>query len=514
MMEGILDIPAVVAPLRRHVGVVRVLRFSLDGLIAGAVLSLVLLFLHLGTPALLLAPVLLGVLGGTLVGLWRWPDVAEIARLADRAFHLQDRLITAWELRLSDEVPAVLQRREVERRLAGQAVPSRAGRQFPPVHGVLALGAVLALAVSLRALPAPRQALSTDDKARIHQAALVTVPHLLNATEQRLQHAQQKKLQREVRLILHHLQRQLLHASSRAAALQALSIAQMRLHSAASTPSPLSRALLSALAQADRSTLSQPTLPRLLTALANEAGKAPQSNQRLAQSLLRAAQTAGSGKLDQTLRTAAKSLLRGNAGAAGKALRAAARSNAASGGTTRPILHAANQLDQVKNSVAGLDQGGHRRSTSSSSSRNRSSGHAVPALAGIPRGGGHTSILRRQSGTSPSGRSVMTYGQTSHNQGSLTIGTHRGGAGGIGSGGADNRGGQGRGRYVTVHIPGQGGGKTIRVIVSAPGSSGNLLPYHIVLVRYRRQAFLSLQRSTIPSSLQRYILQYFSTISQ
>lgn len=517
MLESALDVTAVVGPLRRHTGQMRVLRLSLDGLTAGVAPALAALLLGVVSPAVLVLVPAAGLLAGALLGLRHWPDVAQAARLADRTFGLQDRLITAWELRSCNDPPAVLQRREVAHRLEGEHLPLRVGTTFHPAHWLLAAAAVLTLGLALHGAVGTRRTLSAADAARIRHAALVTVPHVLRSTERSLSHPAQAPSRRAVRRILHALKRQLLHAPSRAAALRALSIAQMQLRSQPSN-APLARALLSTLSPGERRALGRrPALGRLLAALAGKAGRTPARRTALARALTRDAGLAGSRSLARSLRSAARALMHGNPAAAGTALRAAGRSRAADNGGRSQLLHAAGGLDQVKNEVAGLNGAARRRVP-------RSPAEAMAAATASAAQGKQPTALR-QGGINAATHARLPPNQSRTISGApLAVQPHRmPGAGAAGAGRTSGVAGvdghsmaqnHKRGHYVTVRIPGPHGGKTIRFVVGqGPVRHAAPAPYHVLLVRYRRQAMISLQRGAVPPSLQHYVMRYFWAVT-
>src|SRR5947208_10337740 len=106
-------IEVLVRRVAREVRVRRAEHWGLRGAFWGGLAAVVVLSFKagLGTTALVVAPALvaLGVVAGATYGLTKRVDPHDIARLADRAFDLADRVATALEWARSEEHTSELQ---------------------------------------------------------------------------------------------------------------------------------------------------------------------------------------------------------------------------------------------------------------------------------------------------------------------------------------------------------------------------------------------------------------------
>jgi hypothetical protein len=544
-----------VALVRRRLGLARIQRWGVRGLGAGAVLiALTLIAGQLGLPeiglGLALAILAAGALSGSVLGrLLRWPDQVEAARLVDIHFRLDDRITTALEFRTSEEPLQALQRRETVDRIEGlklkDSVRGQVGRRDPALAGVAIIAALALSFVGTAASPSASALSDTSlDKQRINQAATTTIPSLLRHFEQGL--APQQRATpglRELNFALTRLQRDLLHAPTRAAALRAISAAQQLIQQATGRrldTSSLLRALkpyttptgrAQASGQNGGASAASAALSRLASGLNHLSAS---QRAKLARSLSKAQGAASDSRLKSALQQASSSLSRGDTRAAARALQKAAgtlKSAAANESAASRLASASNSLDSLKNSVSGMsqDNGTQPQSQQTGSQRTSSSKPGANGNEGIvqPNGLGHQRTLHPGAGKASSSGQDKIQGRANgsdaliiRRQGgsstSSVTGPGNKTAGGTGSGGGGSSGSQSSLRYVTVFIPGKAG-PGIDTTVQTSGSAlpgGRLVPYQVVIARYSRAAHVALDQLALPPSLQSYVREYFSSVSK
>ncbi len=562
------DIVQLLAPVRRAMGLGRIARGALLGLAAGSAVGAGVLVaphiraFHFALPVGLLAAAL-GVMAGAAFAISRWPGALEAARAADFHFHLNDRLTTALELRSSDTPVAMLQRRDVARRIDGLALAQSRGpwlrRRDVAVTALAAMAFAGALALGTQGQAHRTAAAGPSDTQRMRRAAAVQMQQLTSKLHRGLTPVQQRsEAWRQLDLALARLRRQLLHASTRRTALRAISATQQQLRHLALGLHPVNAKavtrLNSSLARylskgragnntgsSARSMLATAqALNRLAQSLAH---LTPAQRAALALALAKAANATSDNALRSSLHEAASSLAYGDPQSASTALQQAARALAQTPGAQAALSRlgaAGSQLALLKNQLSGLapsgwpsNQPGTSNAGSSGQGTGRRNGYnpGTGAKSGKGPGTGNSPGSRRGQGRgSRTGRGInrgqggqpQRAAPTSSPQGAISRsgqGTSAAkpetGFAGRGSGGRGRAGLDRRGRNVTVYIPARPG-KGPETIQSGPNGAaapGSIVPYHQVIGQYTQSAHQALDRAALPSSLQRYVRRYFGTLS-
>ena len=546
-----LDIARTLSPLTYAIGLGRVARGALLGFALGAVIGTgILLAGHLRTfgfalTAAVLAAVL-GILAGAATGLVRWPRTLEVARAADRYFHLDDRLTTALELSGANTPVASLQSRDAARHIDGLTLSRSRGRWFHRREGALAAIAALAFAGAL-ALGPPggshrATAVASSHSVRTRHAAANQVRKLTSQLHLGLTPAQlHSPAMRQLDRALARLRHQLLQTSTPRTALRAISATQQQLRQLALGLHPVNARAVAQLSSSlsrylgkgqTRSSSGSPSHSALATAQAlNRLAQSvshltPAQRAALAQALARAANATSNNALRSALRQAASSLANNAPQSAGAALQQAtaalAQSASAQAALTRAGAAGA-QLNALKNQIAGT--GAAPPSLSSSSRQGQPN-----AAAGRPGTGGKNGRALgsgRGSGKGRGTRAGQGAGRSTRpgrgNGAGKGPGTGPGAGAALGqsASGAHGKGGRGasgltrNGRSVTVFIPGkQGrGAEIVRNGPKGAPASGAYVPYQQVVGQYTQGAHQALDQAALPPSLQGYVRRYFPTLS-
>lgn len=536
------DVFAALASARRRLGLTRlqiaVGRGALVGVIAGTLLLVAGRFVTVPYVFLLATVCLLvGVVVGAVYGVRSWPELPEVAGIADRHFDLQDRLATALDLRASTGAFAVLQRRETAARLNAVELGRSIQWKVRRWDGALAGTAVLLLVAALLPLgsgtSSGAESTSSADAAHI-RATASAIPTFIHQVERGLtpQERRDPAIRRLERLLLR-LKQQLLHTGNRVAALRAISATQEELHDLVRTLHPASAADLSQLTQSLKTQLTPTERVGAAAARTRAASDAaalkrlaaglqamsPAQRAALARSLARAASSSSSVNLRDSLSQAASATAQNNTSGASESLKQASRLLQDPAGAQRDrtsFTAAQAKLDRLKNAISGLDRSHRSRSRQSRRGRPAGNGRQIRPTGRRVPGQGTGSGHHVKPGSSS---------QEGTTQGILTgsaQGKHPGGAGGNGTGGSGGGGNQGQtstsgtSRYITVYVRGHvgSGPRTSRsVLPGAPLRNGRIVPYTEVVAGYNRVARTALERGTLPPSLQSYVRQYFSVVS-
>src|SRR5579872_702595 len=534
-----LDVLNIIAPARRHLGVRRTLFWTNRGLLAGAcgaVLTLTVAHLHAFPATLGIAAVILvaATVGGLIAGIRRWPDNLQTARAVDRRFNLHDRVTTALELRASQWPLATLQREDAGRRLHGLDLRQSAdglvrGREAGMTATTLLL--VLVLALTLHTTSAGTAQRASADQQRIHRTARTGVPRLVRSLNANLPASTRRDVTfRNLNLALQHLRFQLQHATSRSAALRAISATEQQLQRIAASLHPIRPAAAAQLSRALASLTGRPkpvsltgkralrTAAAALNRLASEVSHMSASQRAaLARSLARAANATADSTLRYALRQAASSLGYSDPQSAIRALQQAASglSRSSDVATAQSRINAtSSSLEALKGQVSGLSgahstpssgtgtsgkgQGksgrGSGQGNAKGSGKGSGSGKGAGSGQGTGRGQGAGHSRSAGSGHSNSSGSSGAGGTGGHG-----IGGGRGGAGGHGAGHAGPR----------VFIPGKPG-KGSHIIQTGPSGAplgGSTVPYRQVIGRYAQTARDALDHASLPPQLQTYVRQ-------
>lgn len=556
-----LDIARTLSPVTYAIGFRRMARGALLGFGAGALIGAgILLADHVrafgfAVPAAILIAVL-GVLAGVAFGVVRWPRALEAARTADLYFQLDDRLTTALELREADTPVAVVQSRDVARRIDGLTLSRSRGRWLRRREGAMAAIAAMAFAGALALGPeggANHAAAAAPSRtARMRHATANQVQKLTSQLHLGLTPAQlQSPAMRQLNLALSRLRRQLLQAPTPRAALRAISATQQQLRqlalglhpvnskAVAQLNSSLSRYLGKGQTRSSRASSSRSALAtaQALNRLAQSLPHLTQAQRAaLAQALARAANNTSNNAMRSSLRQAASSLANNSPQSASAALQQAAQSLSQSASAQAALARAGvagTQLNALKNQIAGTGAAppslsssgrqGQPNAAAAGQGTGRKSGQAAGRGAGKGTGRG----TKPGQGTQPgqgrgAGRQGAGSGRgTGRGQGRGT-GQRAATTSGRGTSGAHGNGGQGRsgltrnGRSVTVFVPGKQG-KGAEIVRNGPKGApapGALVPYQQVVRQYTQRAHQALDRAALPPSLQGYVRRYFNTLSR
>jgi hypothetical protein len=572
-----LDVSQALRPAVRAIGLARMVRGAATGFVLGVFVGACLLLAsHLiafdrAVPAAFACAVL-GLLAGVAWGISRWPREPEAARAADLYFGLDDRLTTAFELRDQATPVAEAQSRDTAEHISGLALHHSHGRLFQKrdavgLVAVVLFAAGLALGSPARAHQAAGSATGTVDTQKVKRAAVHRLARLQSRVHLGLTHGEKETAaMRKLDRALSRLRRQLTRAPSRRSALRAISATQQQLRHLAASLHPINSHAVAQLngslarylsrrpgsGKNGKSAQSPAAMARALNRLSQTlAHLTPAQRAALARALGRAANSTSSNRLRSLLRQAAFSLANGHPQAARSALQRAARTlsrSAASSAAGSRAQRAASQLGSLKNALSGSGRpsssGRQARLAGGSQSpsgkkgtagnngqnpgRNGPTAGQNPA-AGKGQGKGKGTGLGKANGqgTRPGAGNRPGLGTRSgrgqgrgpgRGSGAARTASSRAGTGGTG---AHGRGGRGRpattrsGHTVTVYDPGKAGSgrEIVRNGPNGAPEAGALVPYQQVLGQYSRQAHQALDRGSLPPSVQRYVHQYFSTIS-
>lgn len=559
------ELRAALAPLRARLGWRRRWRWGLIaagfGCAAAVLVMLAARFWPLDPAwAYAAACPLIGLAGGWLAGAIAPLQPERVAAAGDR-LGLNERLITAWELRETTGAPALVQRQDALlhlRRLDPRSVISlRLDRRWWRVP-VAALLACLLLGLWPSAMTA------VVARERAERAAINSEVARLAAVEKQLANPAQPLSETEQRLLeaLREARRQLAKARDAQEAVEALSQLTQELSALkqpGATTSQAMKQLAAALSAAQQTrpvgeALQSGDLKRAAEALAKladqsagqaEAGATGQSATATAseaaaraQALANAARTPGlDAGLASALSTAATALA--NAGSQAQAQgNAATATQTAFAQAAQALATAGQQLSSAAQTAAA--QSALAQAMNALAGSQGAIAAAAAAAASAFPGATASSGQAGQGGNGQSGQG-SGQGQGVSNQpgqgGSGASGAGAGSSNGAAAGGnqAPNQPGQSgqgqptmeQGIYERIYdptriggdgtastLPGQGGSGPTQQFETPnlPGGSEYLRPYQDVLAAYQRQALESLDRSYIPPALQSLVRDYFTSL--
>ncbi len=520
-----LDVSQALRPAVRAIGLARIARGAVAGLVLGSFLgACVLLVAHLISfgPAVPVAFACagLGLVAGTAWGGSRWPREPEAARVADLYFGLDDRLTTAVELRDSTLPVAAAQSRDTAQHIGGLSLRHSHGPLFRR-RDALGLVAIVLFAAGLalgpeaevhqaHAIAGRAAGTQTIKRAAVHQLARLQAQVHLGLTHGEKETAAMRKLD----LALSRLRHQLTRATTRRSALRAISATQQQLRHLAASLHPINSHAVAQLNGSLARYLSRRPGSGKNGSAARSAAATAQSLNRLAQTLAhltpaqrsalsralgRSANSTSNNRLRSLLRQAAFSLANGQPQAARSALQRAARSlsqSASARAAGSQAQSAASQLGRLKNTLSNsaLSPGQQARLAGGSQSlsgkpgragRSGQNGGKIPAAGkgqgkgqgkgtgqrkGTGQGKGQGQGTRPGAGNRPGTgtRAALGNGRgrgRGRGSGSARTSSSRSGTGGRGAHGRGSRNGSAatrNGHTVTVFDPGkQGSGKEI-----------------------------------------------------
>lgn len=522
--------------------VVEALHWAVSGLIAGLALCAAGLvagrFLAISPDEALIAIPLLTMLAMMVAFSWR-RSLAKVALLADRRLGLQERLITAWELK--DQQPTPLTQAQVQDTVQRLTMVRRF-QAFPLDVGlrqVLTVGALAVLVVGLVALPNPRlrdaQQRQMEEQVLAHQAQVVgQLAYQIATAAGETPTSEQQATIRALKTLQRALQ-----AGDWAKAQQALVAAQDQLQTQSSAQAQREQAALdqaAAILAANQGTGS------VTRALAEAVGSG--NFNRAAQQLSRLAQQVPS--MTQSQRDALQSTLRDAGAAAAKndpALGMALQQAAASMGTARnpgnsqamqqafqraasslqqagQAVQSENQLQQAIAQVQAsanalqsqqqLGQGTGQQRAPAANAQARE----VMSLPGIPGAANGKGTGQQGNGQSTLAGSGQSPPNTSGNQAALGSGTGNG----KGSGAQGDRVyapsmANGPVEQVPNATQGDGTQVTANGREQPPLTNGKLVPYTRVIAQYQRQAVQAMDQSHVPMEEQNLVRNYFSALA-
>jgi hypothetical protein len=464
---------------------------------------------------------------GTGWAVFSRPGWSEAIRAADRALRLEDRLITAWQMRDREEPMAVLQREDALERLRRQR-PELAER-MPLVWGTRREGWAAAAAVCLLSallfLPNPltEQALKRE---RIQTLISQRAEKVEKWKETALKdHNIRKETKEAIRKELNRLSERLKEARNLEEVALELARSDERLRQlreqserqslpARRIAEEWQNGSLSALGKAMQNgkAVSEAEIKRAIRQMK------PEERKKLAKQLDRlardwsAADDTKTRQAAELLRSAADALAAEASGAEDQASRALAAAQEAIRGQQADARMLAEGSQMLSGEAVALasgsgSQGGPADGTPFGGSPSQSgSGSGTSAGNGTATG----------AGTSSGGGSQGGGGQGSGN-------SSGGGQGGSGSGGGSGA-GTGAGSMVLVpwsRLSGEGqrgtlggtsGGGTDTDAGTVSATPGLLRPYGEVFASYEAEAREALERGEIPPELEWLVREYFSTL--
>lgn len=528
MIEGtVFDVRSALAPLRRALGMKRSVLWVIRGLgcgaAAGAMILVVRHFFIFGAGAeLAFSALVVGVLAACVAAVVRWPSILEAARTADRVFTLKDRLTTALEFQDSYDPLAVLQRRDVKKRISGLPLAEGARFQLRRRDAFLVAGAVLLFGCGLllpAAQPATVQAQpNTVNLRALRQTALRHLQAVRRSFSTSLEPKQRSSAAAKQTLAtFSNLANQLKQAKTQAQALRVISAAQTKLAQVSSHLGPISqtaarqfdRAVHRAMTRQERAEASKGgthldrAASRFLNRVANTtSSQSAGQRQQTARTLQRASGAVSDTRLKSDLSKAASALGHNDLKTASQALRHAEklfRNTPSARSMQRSISHARKSLDSVKNDVNGLHKKAPRPGLSAA--QNPPPNHFFshpPADGGKKQGISQVSASQRGKGPSSAGT-----GPGGDAKGAPGVGVGRTGSGAAGP-------------KALVYVPGLAGkGQHILPVdLQSKPRPGSVVPYQRVIAQYSRSARSSLERSPLPPSLRGYVRQYFTVLSK
>lgn len=380
--SGRLDVSRTLRPAVRSIGLARVLRGAIAGLILGAVAgTCILLASHVLSFSfarpLAFGSLVAGLVVGCAWGVARWPHETEAARAVDLHFGLDDRLTTALELRDVRSPVAEAQGRDAAKHISGLSLRGSRGRLLERREGAACLVAVLlftgglALGPNARAAHHPVAAQRAVNTQKIRHASVKRLAQLQAQLRLGLQHGEQNTAAvRKLDRALSKLRRQLAHASNPRSALRAVSATQQQLRHLAASLHPVNSHAVAQLNGSLAHYLSRRPGSGKNGASARSAAATAQALQRLARSLShltpgrraalaralgRAANSTSSNRLRSLLRQAAFALANNQPRTAQSALQRAARSlsrSAAAEAAQSQTRKAASGLGSLKNVIS------------------------------------------------------------------------------------------------------------------------------------------------------------------
>ena len=495
-LSGEQKLALALLPWRRRLSLQQGLRWITDGLVAGLVLSGLLLVVSRFTafPTVLLwvivvlAASFLCALGLTI---YYRPTLAQSTRRIDRLLGLRDRLGTAWEYRADSSSLPALQRRDALEKLA-TFTPTRSIALRPGRARLLTIGVVVLAFVLLIVLPNPVNTAYQQQQAFQNSLSrqIAQLNHIRQLIDSQASTSQQ--LRDQLDKILQQAMSQLQQAKDANQAQQILAQAQQQLNqlrdpqagaktsantNAASTLQSSTNANVKAagqaLAKGDNKGLSN-ALQKLASQVASMSAD---QRAQLAQQLAQAANAAsGNPQLASALQQLAKSVADGNSNDIADAIKAVQNASAtasADQSTTNVINQAAQALQNTANAVA-----------SSSNSGPTANANQIP------------NSLAPSQGRSPSNSPSTSQGDQ-------------------GTGGQGDQGNK-TGKSEQVFVPGQvnSGNSTI----TSNGDSGTVqqgtpVSYAQVLAQYMQMAHDAIDNSNIPPDLKNLISGYFNSLN-
>jgi hypothetical protein len=527
------DLAAILRSVRWAIGSRRLALWTVLGLAAGLGASAAVVALQRAAPphsAHLIPALLLPLLGAAsfaLLSLLAWPSRAEAARVLDSRFGLRDRVTTALEFSVRNDVVARAQRRETAAAVVALPLRSchagRPGRREAAICLLcgLALASALAIPGWWRAQAAV-PAVGSTFSARERQAALARLAVISRAFEQGLPPAQRESAPaRRADRLLERLRSQIEHAPSQLAALRAVSQTQAQLQQvqqslhpvSAQAPAALSRAMQSSMtAQEKRQSQQGPAgeqsaaesmLQRLASTVPH---MAPSKTSQLTHNLQRASNHLSDASLRQALRNAASALAHNDRKSAATELGRASnqlRKSPAQRRTAAGVQHTRKRLDSVKSAAAGLRRRlvsiQHNSLTNqddrNTNARRNLTGQQQQSGVGKNTGG-------RQAGSSPKPGSRVSDSGKNTNVGGNNQGRR-------GPHNSNTR------HFATVYVPGllhRGQSRGRSRSLTNPGRVP-VVSYRAVIARYSHTARAALDRMALPPDVRGYVQRYFERLS-
>ncbi len=483
-------------PWRRRLSLQQGLRWITNGLVAGLVVSCLLLVVSRFTAFPIVLIWVIAVIAASLlcaVGLTIYyrPALAQSARRIDALLGLRDRLGTAWEYRNDSSSLPALQRRDALEKLAAftptRSITLRPGRARLLTIGIVALAFVLLLVLPNPVNTAYQQQQAFQNSLSRQIAQLNHIRQLIDS-----QASTSQQVRDQLDKILQQAMSQLQQAKDANQAQQILAQAQQQLNqlrdpqagvkananaNAASTLQNSTNANVKAagqaLAKGDNNGLSN-ALQKLASQVASMSAD---QRAQLAQQLAQAANAAsGNPQLASALQQLAKSVADGNSNDIADAINAVQKASASASAeqsTTNAVNQAAQALQNTANAIA-----------SSSNSGPTANANQIP------------NSLAPGQGRSPSNSPSTSQGDQ-------------------GTGGQGDKGSK-TGKSEQVFVPGQvnSGNSTI----TSNGDSGTVqqgtsVSYAQVLEQYMQMAHDAIDNSNIPPDLKNLISGYFNSLN-
>lgn len=529
------DIDIALAPARRALGFARCGRWALHGVICGAITSsLILIIASVWTIPESHTMAAVALVAGPLVGAGaaclRWPSAHEAARATDRHFLLGDRVTTALEFRHSQEPFLVLQRTDAAHAVRGLPL-HRVARGRPRwgerawAVGAMMLVGVLALQGSARSTAVTGTRAQYAEQ-QIQRAGAVSVLAMTRAMSQtagssRKQDPSLSRLQAE----LDRLRRQFQQPISLEQALRAISVSQQRLARLDAEIRPLSAPALAQLNRALEGMVPTSGTPRSMDAgstsrslarlIASLRYMSAAQRQAAARTLDRTAKAISDGRLQTILRRAATALSAKNTASAAVFLKQGVTllRDQPQAQRTRALIRAStSRLDRLKNALSAIQRRSLLRPTPTAANA-ATPGRASGTKSGKQGKTGH----RKSTATRLAGQAWKpTNERTASKDQRVITNVRRAGQGGRVNDDPRYSIQKSRAARATVYVRGREGNGT-RLLQNgsrAAVSQTRQQQYRQILMRYASSARAALDHGALPPSVQTYVRQYFSEISQ